>query len=363
MKRHLVLEPLHLGIRGVLLLPPLCQQPVRFHTFQVYCLYFGLLAGGFGGLFLVLVHGPGQFFPQVGYLLAKFIVPKPGVAYLQAAQFLRQLTMPDGGVHLPFERTHLPLHFGDNIVETQHILLGGLQLAQGGALARLVLDDSGRLFQQVPPILGLRTEHQIDFALPDKGIRVGADAGIHEQFLDITQAAGDLVQQVFAFAGTVHTAGYLHFAVIDRQLPVRVIKGQGNFGHAGRRPPVAAVENNILHVGTAQFPGALFAQRPAQRIQDIALAASVRTDNCRNPLFKVDHGRVGERFKPVHINTFKIHVLILIFPDIASRGPVGSSPHPHIPAAAALPADTPMRTQFHRCVQFSLPCRYRHRPR
>ena len=54
---------------------------------------------------------------------------------------------------------------------------------------------------------------------------------------------------------------------------------QSNFSRAGRLSRVAAAEDHVFHSIAAQALGALLAKHPGERIDDVALAASVRPDN------------------------------------------------------------------------------------
>jgi len=85
---------------------------------------------------------------------------------------------------------------------------------------------------------------------------------------------------------------------------------QRHFGHSQGLPQFGAVEDHVFHFFTAQRLGALFSQDPQDGIHDVALAASVRTDDRRHAIGKLDPG-FGERLKPHHLKRLEIHALLL----------------------------------------------------
>ena len=61
---------------------------------------------------------------------------------------------------LPLQRAALLLDLEDDVVDARQVLLGGFELELGGAAARLVLRDAGRLFDQLAPIGRTGAENQ-----------------------------------------------------------------------------------------------------------------------------------------------------------------------------------------------------------
>ena len=69
---------------------------------------------------------------------------------------------------------------------------------------------------------------------------------------------------------------------------VAVVKNQRHFGNTQRPALAAAGKNNIFHFAAAQIFGALLAQYPADRIRNVALAAAVWSNDCRNARTEVN---------------------------------------------------------------------------
>ena len=75
------------------------------------------------------------------------------------------------GFHgLPFERTHLPRDFFEDVVDTRQVLLGLFQAKLRKPLPGFETSDSGRLFDNRAPVMGLGTEQLPDALLLDNGV-------------------------------------------------------------------------------------------------------------------------------------------------------------------------------------------------
>ena len=108
---------------------------------------------------------------------------------------------------LPLERIHLAGDFFQDVEDARQILLGAFQLGFGQALAVLELGDAGGLFDHGAAVLRLGAEDLADAPLLDDGVAFRAEARAHEDVLDVAQAGGVAVDQVFAFARPVQAAG------------------------------------------------------------------------------------------------------------------------------------------------------------
>ncbi len=229
---------------------------------------------------------------------------------------------------LPLERPALLFDFVHDVIDAREVLLGRLELQFGGAPAGLVFGDARRFLDQLTPVGRSRTENQPDLALLDNRVGFGAEAGVHQQFVDVPETARMSVNQVLAFARTVQPPGDLDLAdrlhhlgdvmavavaisvavalgmvaIAVRGL-VHVVREFGGTRQRGRRNPdaaesqpdlgrpgwlsgIGAVEDDVLHLLAPQALGALFAHDPSKRIGDVALAAPVGADDRRHALIK-----------------------------------------------------------------------------
>ena len=104
---------------------------------------------------------------------------------------------------LALQRAALLFDFEDDVVDARQVLLRGFELQLGRAAARLVLRDAGGFFDQLAPIGRPRAEDHADLALLDDRVGLGAEAGVHQQLVDVAQAADLAVDQVLALARAV----------------------------------------------------------------------------------------------------------------------------------------------------------------
>ena len=186
-----------------------------------------------------------------------------------------------------------------------------------------------------------------------------AEAGVHQQIVDVAQAADPTVDQILALAGSIETARHLDFArdrlddrlrlgprqrtaaretVCDRRRVMRrgarvgmmavavaaavpgvmmavairrrferraadgfqkAAESQPHFRRSRRLARVAAAEDDVFHLVSAQALGALLAHHPRDRVGDVALAAPIRTNGRRDALVEGELGSIGKRFEAV----------------------------------------------------------------
>ena len=92
---------------------------------------------------------------------------------------------------------------------------------------------------------------------------------------------------------------------------VRIVEGERHFAVRKGFSVLRAVENNVLHARSAKGFRRLFAEHPTDRVRNVALAATVRTDDTGNAVFELNLLPVGERLKTDQLYLFKIHLLLL----------------------------------------------------
>ena len=119
------------------------------------------------------------------------------------AQFL----IAPGLRRLPLERIDLAADFFQNVEHARKILPRAFELRFGQALARFVFADAGGFFDDGAAVGRFVRKNLADAALLDDGVAFRAQAGAAEQILNVAQAGGAAVDQVFAFAGAVQAAG------------------------------------------------------------------------------------------------------------------------------------------------------------
>jgi hypothetical protein len=115
------------------------------------------------------------------------------------------------------------------------------------------------------------------------------------------RTAGGAVDEVLGLAGAEEPPGDGHLAearVLGRELVTRIdLEGEGDLGHRQRRLGLAAVEDDVFHPPAAQVLGALLAHDPADGVDDVRLAAAIRTDDAGDSLVEGEHRPVHERLE------------------------------------------------------------------
>jgi hypothetical protein len=132
-----------------------------------------------------------------------------------------------------------------------------------------VVPYPGRVLEELAALLGPERERQVDHALADHGVAVRRQVRLEQQVEDVAQAGAGAVQVVLVLARAVGAAGDDDLLEGGVEPAGRVVEGDRDLGHAGRRSPGAAGEDQILGLLAAQDAGALLAEHPAQRLRKI----------------------------------------------------------------------------------------------
>ncbi len=90
-----------------------------------------------------------------------------------------------------------------------------------------------------------------------------------------------------------------------RELDVRHM--EVDLGERQRRPRLAAVEDDVFHLLSAEALRALLAEHPADGVGDVALSAAVRADDGRHPLVEGELDLVPETLESADIESFELH--------------------------------------------------------
>ena len=163
-------------------------------------------------------------------------VPAGEEHLLPAPQFLAQALVAARLGGLTLQRAALLLHLEHDVVDPRQVLLRRLELQLRGPSSRLVLRDAGCLLDQLTPVGRAGAEDEADLALLDDGIGLGAQAGIHQELVDVAQPDHLAVDQVLAVARAVQATS--HFDVSGERAGKPVQLGVA----ATRRRHGAAVE-------------------------------------------------------------------------------------------------------------------------
>ena len=205
------------------------------------------------------------------------------------------------------ERLHLELQLGDLVVDAHQILVGALQLSLGLLLPVAVAGDAGGLLKDLPAVGGFHRQDLVDLALADDGVALPAQAGVHEQLVDVLQAHRAAVDVVLALPGAVVPAGHHDLALLQVKEVGGVVQHQGDLRVAGLLALGRAAEDHVLHLAPPEGAGGLLPHHPADGVGDVGLARAVGAHDGGDVLAEGEHRLVREGFKPLDLQRFQVH--------------------------------------------------------
>ena len=149
---------------------------------------------------------------------------------------------------LRFQRAYAPLKLGQNVAQAQQIFLRG-----GKAFVRVVaavaeMRDPRRLLKHFAAFARFGGHHIGNAPLPDDGIPVAAKPRIHKQLVDVAKSGGFAVDDVFAFARAVVTAGDRNLVRILLERAVAVVEAQRHLGKALGAAQIRPHKDDVLHL-------------------------------------------------------------------------------------------------------------------
>ncbi len=208
---------------------------------------------------------------------------------------------------LALQRIDLAAHLAEDVLDAEEVRLGVLELAERLFLLAFEFGDARRLLEDGAAVLRAGREDLVDLPLLHDRVGGPADAGVHEELVDVAQAARVLVDLVLAGAVAEEAAGDGDFVELGAELVLAVAEGQRDLGHAERLAGVAPAENDVLHLAAPERLGRLLAEHPADRIEDVAFAAAVRPDDGGDARMELNDGFVGERLEAEDVKRLEIH--------------------------------------------------------
>ena len=217
-------------------------------------------------------------------------------ASLDRANLLRKFAIALSGAGLAAERHGALFLVAEDFAEPNEIGLGRAELLLGILAPRMQPRNSRRLLQQHAPLDRLGGDDRTDFALADQRRRMSAGRGIGEQQRDILLADVAPIDTIGRAGAALDAAG--NFALIARdRVAVGALDKDRNLGEIARRAACGAGENDVVHAAAANRLGARFAHRPAERLKQVRLAATIGPDHAGQPGLDPQLGRLDEAFE------------------------------------------------------------------
>ncbi len=270
-----------------------------------------LLAGHFRIELLLLVARAVDLGLQRRDRHGKGVELVPPETVFQRGQFVEARLVAARLARLPLQRADLPFHLADDVGEADQVGLGVFEFAQGLLFLALVLRDPGGFLENRAAVFGTRRENLVDLALFHDRIGRAPDAGVHEEAVNVAQAARRLVDLVLARAVAEDAPRDRHFVVGDAQFLLAIAERERHLGHAERGARFGAGKDDVLHFAAPKRLGRLLAEHPADAVQDVALAAAVGPDNGGDSRVKFERGAVRERFKSDDVERLQVHAAFL----------------------------------------------------
>ena len=213
------------------------------------------------------------------------------------AHLRRDVAVADRLPRLLLERLHLAGELIDDVFQPQQVLLGRAQPQLRLVPPRMQPGNAGRLFQHAPALLGLGLDDLADAALVDQRRRARAGRGVGKQDMHVARAHLAAIDAIGRARIALDPARHIErFVLVElrRRLALGIVDVHRHFGIVARRAGVAAGEDHVVHVGGAHRLVGGFAHHPAQRLDQVRLAAAVRPDHAGEPRLDQEIGRLDE---------------------------------------------------------------------
>ena len=218
---------------------------------------------------------------------------------------------------------HLAFEFCEDVVDAEEIGFGVFEFAEGLAFFGFAFGDAGGFLEDLAAVFGFGAEEHVDFALLHDAVGAATDAGVHEELVDVLEAAGVAVEFVFAFAVAEDAAGDADLIEGDAEVFFAVVEDETDLGHAEGFAFIGAVEDYVGHFAAAEGFGGGFAEGPADPVDDVGFAAAVWADDGRDAFMEVDLRLIGEGFESVEFETFQAHILEILTISFPEREGLG----------------------------------------
>ena len=219
---------------------------------------------------------------------------------LDLADFGRDVAVADCLAGLALERVDLAGQLLDHVIDPEKVRFRGLEAQLSLVTARVQAGNSGGLFEDAAALLGLGLDDLADAALMDESGRTRAGRSVGKQGHDVAGAdlaAVDAVERAFFPFDPARDVERVVFVELRRRLVLAVVDLDRDFGGVARRPVVVAGEDDVVHLGGAHRLVRGFAHHPAQRLDQVRLAATVRPDHAGQARLDQEVGRLDEGFE------------------------------------------------------------------
>jgi len=208
--------------------------------------------------------------------------------------------IPFSGPRLALQMSELLVELVTNVAQPFEVLIGMLHAVLGFAAALLVFGNAGRLFEKGAQFFGPRLDDARNHALFDDRVAARAEAGAEEDVGDVLAPAARPVQEIGRYTVACYRAldrDLSETRVLPTDSAVGIVEHDFDHGLSDRFARVGSAEDDIGHRFAAQVLGRTFAHDPDQGVDDIGLAATVRTDDAGEVARERQRGGIDEGFE------------------------------------------------------------------
>jgi hypothetical protein len=235
----------------------------------------GLDAGGLGAV----AHARLDRALGLGQRRRHLAPAQPQKRRLALADLGGEALVAHGLARLALEALHLGAELDDHVLDPGEVLLGRLEAHLRLVAAGMQARDAGRLLQDAAARIGLGADDLADLPLAHQGRGAGAGGGVGEQQVHVARphvAPVDPVGRSRAALDAAHHLQLVPFVEAGRGGAVGIVELQRHLGGVARRAPRGTGEDHVVHVLGAHGLVRAFAHDPAQRLDEVGLAAPVR---------------------------------------------------------------------------------------
>ncbi len=270
------------------------------------CGLLRLLRGG-DGAFGLLGFGTGGVRAGGGLAPAGEDHPRLGNADL-----LRQADIALRRLGLTPQAVGAGVHVGQDFVQPHQIRFGGAQLLFGILAPDVQAGNARRFLQHGAAFLRAGGNHGGDAPLADQSGAMRAGGGVREDQRHVLRPDVAAIGAIGAARPALDPAGDFQFPVRTdfhrvEQLALFLDGEQRDFREIALRAGGGAREDHILHAAAAHRLGAGFAHDPADRLQQVRLAAAIGPDNAGQAGFDAQLRRVDEALEAGELEALYLH--------------------------------------------------------
>ena len=211
---------------------------------------------------------------------------------------------------LALEAVDLGVDLLEHVLDPGEIVLGALQPKLRFVAARVEAGDSRRLLQDQPPRLWLGGNDLANLALAHQRRRARPGGSVGEQELHVARAhllAVDAVGRTQVAFDAPRDLDGLGIVEGGGRAAVGIVEQEPDLGVVARGTSAGAREDDVLHARGAHVLERTLAHHPAQGLDEVRFAATVRPDDAGQARLDPELGAVAEALEAGQAQALEFH--------------------------------------------------------